>query len=185
MLTSHLEPYLGSYRWGFLVAAVATVGCDGGNQISCPAVLESCPATPPTFGAPCAARGSAAICEYGEDPLYDCNTVAFCDPTLVWHVFQTNLGGLGCPTTLPSACPPSFAELAGGQTGCASASEHITCRYPEGTSEDRKSTRLNSSHVRISYADFCLKKKKSFAGASYSSHQPDGSKLSYDGTDNN
>src|SRR5690554_7225903 len=27
-------------------------------------------------------------------------------------------------------------------------------------SEDRKSTRLNSSHVRISYAVFCLKKKK-------------------------
>src|SRR3989442_12485078 len=26
---------------------------------------------------------------------------------------------------------------------------------------DRKSTRLNSSHVRISYAVFCLKKKKS------------------------
>src|SRR5690554_7206499 len=28
--------------------------------------------------------------------------------------------------------------------------------------EDRKSTRLNSSHVRISYAVFCLKKKKTF-----------------------
>src|SRR5690554_6378755 len=27
-------------------------------------------------------------------------------------------------------------------------------------SKDRKSTRLNSSHVRISYAVFCLKKKK-------------------------
>src|SRR5690554_7170997 len=27
-------------------------------------------------------------------------------------------------------------------------------------SADRKSTRLNSSHVRISYAVFCLKKKK-------------------------
>src|SRR5690554_7559220 len=27
--------------------------------------------------------------------------------------------------------------------------------------EDRKSTRLNSSHVRISYAVFCLKKKNS------------------------
>src|SRR5436309_10071448 len=26
--------------------------------------------------------------------------------------------------------------------------------------EDRKSTRLNSSHVKISYAVFCLKKKK-------------------------
>src|SRR5690554_7575778 len=30
-------------------------------------------------------------------------------------------------------------------------------RLPE---RDRKSTRLNSSHVRISYAVFCLKKKK-------------------------
>src|SRR5690349_23479763 len=29
------------------------------------------------------------------------------------------------------------------------------------TSQDRKSTRLNSSHVEISYAVFCLKKKKS------------------------
>src|SRR3989442_9976624 len=32
---------------------------------------------------------------------------------------------------------------------------------PEVTAAgDRKSTRLNSSHVRISYAVFCLKKKK-------------------------
>src|SRR5690554_7030619 len=30
----------------------------------------------------------------------------------------------------------------------------------DGHSEDRKSTRLNSSHVRISYAVFCLKNKK-------------------------
>src|SRR5690625_6637442 len=29
------------------------------------------------------------------------------------------------------------------------------------TAQDRKSTRLNSSHVAISYAVFCLKKKKS------------------------
>src|SRR3712207_8398816 len=29
-----------------------------------------------------------------------------------------------------------------------------------GQSEDRKSTRLNSSHANISYAVFCLKKKK-------------------------
>src|SRR3989454_2889928 len=30
----------------------------------------------------------------------------------------------------------------------------------KGGSEDRKSTRLNSSHLVISYAVFCLKKKK-------------------------
>src|SRR2546430_11494137 len=33
-----------------------------------------------------------------------------------------------------------------------------SCSGPEGI--DRKSTRLNSSHSQISYAVFCLKKKK-------------------------
>src|SRR5215813_15093366 len=33
-------------------------------------------------------------------------------------------------------------------------------RSPGHLRGDRKSTRLNSSHVRISYAVFCLKKKK-------------------------
>src|SRR5690606_41401355 len=35
--------------------------------------------------------------------------------------------------------------------------EHIVQKSDK---EDRKSTRLNSSHVKISYAVFCLKKKK-------------------------
>src|SRR4051812_50000992 len=34
---------------------------------------------------------------------------------------------------------------------------------PRGQAEDRKSTRLNSSHMSISYAVFCLKKKISQA----------------------
>src|SRR5437773_9227255 len=33
-------------------------------------------------------------------------------------------------------------------------------RCPPNLSGDRKSTRLNSSHITISYAVFCLKKKK-------------------------
>src|SRR5690242_20991376 len=32
--------------------------------------------------------------------------------------------------------------------------------HASGKSRDRKSTRLNSSHMSISYAVFCLKKKK-------------------------
>src|SRR5699024_11361101 len=37
----------------------------------------------------------------------------------------------------------------------------LRARNDDGTDlEDRKSTRLNSSHVSISYAVFCLKKKK-------------------------
>src|SRR3712207_7990832 len=34
------------------------------------------------------------------------------------------------------------------------------CRKLTGVKGDRKSTRLNSSHANISYAVFCLKKKK-------------------------
>src|SRR5688572_32302784 len=40
------------------------------------------------------------------------------------------------------------------------------CRLQRG--QDRKSTRLNSSHSQISYAVFCLKKKKK----QYHEHQP-------------
>src|SRR5690606_41550637 len=36
--------------------------------------------------------------------------------------------------------------------------ERLDHRHPDAG--DRKSTRLNSSHVKISYAVFCLKKKK-------------------------
>src|SRR5690606_40067906 len=56
--------------------------------------------------------------------------------------------------------------------------EHLGGRFEpfgddfEGSSiTDRKSTRLNSSHVKISYAVFCLKKKKKTAGPR-SSHEP-------------
>src|SRR5690242_21364227 len=38
--------------------------------------------------------------------------------------------------------------------------ERAAVAVPVGEAEDRKSTRLNSSHMSISYAVFCLKKKK-------------------------
>src|SRR5437868_9060758 len=49
---------------------------------------------------------------------------------------------------------PAIAERAGEGVGTSSIQRQrrIPCR-------DRKSTRLNSSHVSISYAVFCLKKK--------------------------
>src|SRR5690625_7044493 len=46
-----------------------------------------------------------------------------------------------------------------GTHGPAVAGEH----FPNA-SLDRKSTRLNSSHVAISYAVFCLKKKTTLTG---------------------
>src|SRR4051812_49999231 len=50
---------------------------------------------------------------------------------------------------------------AGGRRGCRTGSS--CCRRGRRRHDepvDRKSTRLNSSHMSISYAVFCLKKKK-------------------------
>src|SRR5690554_1699313 len=54
-------------------------------------------------------------------------------------------------------------HLAVHQHRHAAGQQRLHGRGDEGGTaavEDRKSTRLNSSHVRISYAVFCLKKKK-------------------------
>src|SRR5438034_8846130 len=46
------------------------------------------------------------------------------------------------------------------QGGVRPVREHPRERDARRTARDRKSTRLNSSHTVISYAVFCLKKKK-------------------------
>src|SRR5439155_4877477 len=57
-------------------------------------------------------------------------------------------------TTLFRSC-----ALRGGQEGDYQSTQP-TDRAVTDIIRDRKSTRLNSSHVAISYAVFCLKKKK-------------------------
>src|SRR5256885_6134597 len=42
--------------------------------------------------------------------------------------------------------------------------------FARGNTGDRKSTRLNSSHLVISYAVFCLKKKKNMSGSPLVAH---------------
>src|SRR3989442_11075648 len=89
--------------------------------------------------------------------------------------------GYGDPRDLPSFPTRRSSDLAGElqhpQARVAScvlaAHECVQHRRPDVSCDlavdigpavlDRKSTRLNSSHVRISYAVFCLKKKKLLA----------------------
>src|SRR5438067_12914140 len=55
----------------------------------------------------------------------------------------------------------SIGSVTGGEYNEASPSQpHGLLRTSHCFRQDRKSTRLNSSHVSISYAVFCLKKKK-------------------------
>src|SRR5690349_22180916 len=50
-------------------------------------------------------------------------------------------------------------DPAGEQRGVDDRDD-VLADHDGASAEDRKSTRLNSSHVEISYAVFCLKKKK-------------------------
>src|SRR5256885_2812665 len=56
------------------------------------------------------------------------------------------------------ASPPRLAT--GDGCGTARRARGEGAGEHRGRREDRKSTRLNSSHLVISYAVFCLKKKK-------------------------
>src|SRR2546427_12624764 len=72
----------------------------------------------------------------------------------------TEIYTLSLHDALPISGPAnaSIAEL-----DCQTVMTRISTALSAGrvrTDEDRKSTRLNSSHSQISYAVFCLKKKK-------------------------
>src|SRR5256885_11724241 len=55
----------------------------------------------------------------------------------------------------------AWSPVRGGGTAVPVAAGYRTpCVSPPDEHRDRKSTRLNSSHLVISYAVFCLKKKK-------------------------
>src|SRR2546422_6719278 len=81
------------------------------------------------------------------------------------------VGGLN-PQHVPRRCG-ELAEHKGGGVGCRGF-EMLPCRgerplqwcrqrQAADPGLDRKSTRLNSSHGYISYAVFCLKKKKKYS----------------------
>src|SRR3712207_7821269 len=73
----------------------------------------------------------------------------------VGHEFAPAGGDLGAPG--PRHGVAQVQQQAGRQLGVLREG----ARGPQGEAVgDRKSTRLNSSHANISYAVFCLKKKK-------------------------
>src|SRR5205814_9647765 len=80
-------------------------------------------------------------------------------PSIIPHPPRSTL--FPYTTLFRSKKPPSASSEAffiGVPTGIRTPVTTVKGQCPR----DRKSTRLNSSHLGISYAVFCLKKKKSF-----------------------
>src|SRR2546428_3024710 len=85
-------------------------------------------------------------------------------------MFQTNTPNDPPAATLTATATPSAATVRGRTNfSCSrrlalrrSPYRHVasSSRGDTASASDRKSTRLNSSHDQISYAVFCLKKKK-------------------------
>src|SRR2546430_17561373 len=68
---------------------------------------------------------------------------------------------LAAPIFAQNAQPASAGAQQAPSQGVELTEVIVTARrVEERLQEDRKSTRLNSSHSQISYAVFCLKKKK-------------------------
>src|SRR3712207_7627388 len=70
--------------------------------------------------------------------------------------------------SLHDALPISPSTLQMSAPGTCQKCRHVRvefekCRITDIGHRDRKSTRLNSSHANISYAVFCLKKKKNMS----------------------
>src|SRR5207249_5825427 len=64
-------------------------------------------------------------------------------------------GGAPC-----RSCASPAAPIRAARAAPRPASQRVRPLLERLATRDRKSTRLNSSHVSISYAVFCLKKKK-------------------------
>src|SRR3712207_6914748 len=67
------------------------------------------------------------------------------------------------PVTITQRLVLSFADALVPLAEVDPARLRAWCEALEAAVEDRKSTRLNSSHANISYAVFCLKKKILFS----------------------
>src|SRR5438034_3695908 len=85
---------------------------------------------------------------FNDTATTDIYTLSLHDALPIWLSRSRPLGGK-C-----ERAAHAFVEPPRGPRRC-----HLTC-HTRTDAADRKSTRLNSSHTVISYAVFCLKKKK-------------------------
>src|SRR5690606_40116275 len=78
-----------------------------------------------------------------------------------WLVDRARLASLSLPADIARLLSERIDGLSPATRALLDAAAVLGTSFRLGEAEDRKSTRLNSSHVKISYAVFCLKKKTS------------------------
>src|SRR5699024_11938573 len=115
----------------------------------------------------------SATCEKNPQVAWDINMGGLVNALEASRIYNlkfftpSSIGAFG-PSTPKDNTPQTTIQRPNTMYGINKVSGELLCDYYL----DRKSTRLNSSHVSISYAVFCLKKKKQLAKHPRL-HQPD------------
>src|SRR3712207_8402610 len=95
------------------------------------------------------------VCFFNDTATTEIYTLSLHDALPIFHVHRLGEPAFLGQQILPRRDPrPQLGELP------LASGERRVLAPQVGEREDRKSTRLNSSHANISYAVFCLKKKK-------------------------
>src|SRR5947209_17993083 len=97
-----------------------------------------------------------------------CICILYCDFLIIFFLFffffndtaTTEIYTLSLHDALPISGSGGRPAVRSQGRGGRQAGGHAVCDDVLLLPQDRKSTRLNSSHANISYAVFCLKKKK-------------------------
>src|SRR2546430_7483909 len=84
----------------------------------------------------------------------------FFNDTATTEIYTLSLHDALPISQTPSPRVEPASNRAARTSPVAPLSQQLFGAIPLSTKSDRKSTRLNSSHSQISYAVFCLKKKK-------------------------
>src|SRR3712207_6988697 len=112
------------------------------------------------------------MCGYASPKLLICEIKLICfffNDTATTEIYTLSLHDALpiCRAASRRRTRPAPRAPRGGRPGCRPRGGS---RARRSRSRDRKSTRLNSSHANISYAVFCLKKKKQHNSELYSLH---------------
>src|SRR5688500_17746260 len=127
--------------------------------------LTGTPRTPPTAHSTCGHNADGAEWTYrmprvpgpfGRVAVRAVTVTSFISG--VRYAFPSGLDRSEVPDDTRVSCRPIVTHGTAERQCCGRARRRGSRRHPRP--RDRKSTRLNSSHLVISYAVFCLKKKK-------------------------
>src|SRR2546426_5788807 len=90
---------------------------------------------------------------------HPCNFFFFFNDTATTEIYTLSLHD-ALPISVAFSTRSTSKSTSGGTRSSRSSRRESTPTAARSRGRDRKSTRLNSSHLVISYAVFCLKKKK-------------------------